>query len=111
MGDERWSGRVVRGYLGVGLISPTTSVAAAAGVPITSGILVVQVSPGTPAAQAGLRQGDVIAGIGGMTVRDQGDLQAALTNRFKPGAQVGLQINRDGNEQTVPVTLAERPTP
>jgi S1-C subfamily serine protease len=46
-----------------------------------------------------------------MTVRDQGDLQAALTNRFKPGAQGGLQINHDGNKQTVPVTLAERPPP
>jgi S1-C subfamily serine protease len=45
----------MRGYLGVGPASPTTSVTAAAGVPITSRVLVVQVSPGTPAAPAGLR--------------------------------------------------------
>ena len=102
---------MVRGYLGVGLVSVTPSVAAMAGVTATAGALVVQGSPGTPAAQAGLRQGDVIVGIGGVAVRDQGDLQEALTNRFKPGDQVGLQINRDGAEQTVTVTLGERPTP
>jgi S1-C subfamily serine protease len=105
----RQNGRVVRGYLGVGLRTVTPAIAAAAGLSRGDGVVVVEVAPGSPAAQAGLQQGDVIYAIGDVPVRSQRDLQRALTNRFKPGDTVTLKVNRNGSEQTVSVTLGERP--
>jgi len=52
----------------------------------------------------------VIVGINDVQVKSQGDLQGALTNKFKPGDTVDVRINRGGAEQTVKVTLAERPS-
>jgi S1-C subfamily serine protease len=105
----RDTGRVTRGYLGVGLRSVTASNAAALGLPTSSGVAVVQVSPGSPAAQAGLQQGDIITRIGDVNVPTQRELQDALTTRYRPGDQVALTINRGGQEQVVQVTLGTRP--
>ena len=74
-------------------------------------LCVQQVSPGSPAAQAGVQPGDVIVGIGDVAVHSQKDLQNALTTRYKPGDQVPLRINRGGSELTVQVTLGTRPQP
>jgi S1-C subfamily serine protease len=105
----RDTGQVARGYLGVGVESVTASSAAASGLPVTSGVLVQQVATGSPAAQAGLQPGDLIVGIGDVSVQSQKDLQDALTTRYRPSTQVTLRINRNGQEQTVQVTLGTRP--
>ena len=105
----RRHGRVVRGYVGVTVQSMTPALAAARGLARGDGVLVEQVSPGSPAAQAGLREGDVIVGLNDVPVGSQRDLQAALTNRFKPGDTINVRVNRGGGEQTVGVTLGERP--
>ena len=105
----RRHGRVVRGYLGVTVQSVTPALAAAQGLARGDGVLVEQVSPGSPAAGAGLREGDVIVGLNDVPVASQRDLQAALTNRFKPGDTIDVRVNRGGGEQTIGVTLGERP--
>ncbi len=107
----RRNGRVVRGYLGIGGDTVTPSVAAALGLSRDQGVVVTQVAQGSPAAQAGLQQGDVIVGLNDMPVQSLKDLQRALTNRFKPGETVQVKIVRGGNEQTLPLTLGDRPTP
>jgi S1-C subfamily serine protease len=107
----RDTGKVTRGYLGVSVQSVTAASAAAAGLNATDGVVVQQVTPGSPAAQAGAQPGDVIVGIGDVAVHSQKDLQNALTTRYKPGDQVPLRINRGGSELTVQVTLGTRPQP
>jgi serine protease Do len=108
IGQLRQNGRVVRGYLGVGLQNVTPSVAAALGLSRQDGVVVLGVEPGSPAAAAGLQRGDVIVGIGDVAVRGQVDLQRALTERFRPGETVQLRIVRGGAEQAVPITLGDR---
>ena len=72
-------------------------------------VVVGQVVAGTPAAQAGLQPGDVIVGIGDVTVKSQQDLQEALTSTFRPGDTVAVKINCGGTDQTVRVTLGTKP--
>jgi hypothetical protein len=64
--------KVTHAYLGVGTASATSGG--------QQGALVATVQSGTPAAQAGLRAGDVIVGFAGATIRSSGDLIAALTS-------------------------------
>src|SRR5262249_55506936 len=83
------------GYLGA-RVSP----AAGGG----GGILVREVTPGGPAARAGLKAGDRIVRLGDEQVRDvEAFLRAVATGR--PGDRVGLAILRDGREQGLAVTL------
>jgi serine protease Do len=56
------AGEVTRGYLGILIQQLTPELAQSFGLGQTQGILVAQVTPGSPAATAGLRQGDVITG-------------------------------------------------
>jgi serine protease Do len=102
-------GAVTRAYLGVQVESVTPSVAAAQGLARTDGVVIGQVVAGTPAAQAGLQPGDVIVGIGDVTVKSQQDLQGALTSTFKPGDTVEVKFNRGGADRTVRVTLGTKP--
>ena len=103
------TGTVSRAYLGVGAQTVTPAVAAARGLDRTSGVLVTQVSAGSPAAQGGLRAGDVIVGLGDRAVADQEDLQSALLNTFKPGDTVAIQVARAGTTLAISVTLGEQP--
>ena len=61
-------GRLNRGYLGVAVQELTPAVARGLGLSVEGGILVADVTPGGPAAQAGLQRGDVITGIDGKPV-------------------------------------------
>lgn len=106
----RQNGKVTRGYLGIGAATVTPAIAADLGLAVTNGVVIGQLDPNGPAAQAGLQQGDVIVGLGGVAVQGLQDLQNALTTKFKPGDTVDVKVNRGGTEQTVKVTLAERPT-
>ncbi|WP_344867106.1 S1C family serine protease, partial [Planomonospora alba] len=92
------SGKVVHAFLGVGLADATGD---------TEGALVSQVTEGSPAAQAGLKQGDVITKINGTLVED-GNTVVGVVRSLKPGDKVTLVYLRDGRSQTVTATLAEK---
>jgi S1-C subfamily serine protease len=92
--------KVTHAYLGVGTASATSG--------RQQGALVATVPPGTPAAQAGLRAGDVIVGFAGTTIRSSGDLISALTSA-KPGDQVKLTVLRGSSRITVTVRLVAQP--
>ena len=98
-------GVVERGYLGVMIQPVTQSLADAMGLKTTSGALVDQAQPGTPAAQAGLRSGDVITGLNGDAIKDAGDLTRHVA-ALKPGDKAEVAYLRDGSEKTASVTLA-----
>ena len=67
------------------------------------------VRSGTPAADAGVKTGDVIVKIDGVAVATGVDLRGQL-DRHKPGETVTLTIRRDGSERTLTVTLGTRPS-
>jgi S1-C subfamily serine protease len=102
------TGKVSTPYLGVSTVSITASVAAANGLPRNDGVYVQQVVAGTPAAQGGVQQGDIIFGIDNDVVKDTTTFQKALF-KHKPGDRITLKINRGGTETTVQVTLGEKP--
>jgi serine protease Do len=98
-------GVVSRGYLGVNIQPVTDAIAESLSMKTAEGAIVDQVLPGTPAADAGLKSGDVITKLDGKDVHDAGDLSLRVAG-FKPGAKVQLTYMRDGAEKTVDVTLA-----
>jgi len=73
-----------------------------------TGTGVVAVTGGSPADRAGLRPGDVIQAVGGTPTPDTQALAGVLAAAH-PGEQVTLSIIRDGQEQTVKLTLGELP--
>lgn len=115
-------GKVEHPYLGVRMQTIDQSLAEFARVP-DRGVLVTDVIPGSPAAEAGLKGGqtsvvvdgqtyrlggDVITRIDDETVETADEVQELVTSS-DPGDELTLGIERDGSEQTVTVTLGLRP--
>ena len=75
--------------------------------PTRSGVKISGTTPGTPAAKAGLKAGDILIKFGPRNLDRLEDLSAALAES-KPGDKVELKIVRDGKEIAVETTLAER---
>jgi putative serine protease PepD len=71
------------------------------------GAQVANVASGSPAAGAGLQQGDVITAVDGTTVSSPADL-ARLVRSHQPGDQVTITYSRGGNSTDAPVQLGDR---
>ena len=98
-----------RAWLGVGAKSVDASVASLLGLPTsTRGALVASVFSGSPAAKAGIRQGEVIVSFGGTTVASEADLSSAIA-AHKPGDVVQVGLLSTQGSRTVSVTLGTRP--
>ncbi|MFY9971009.1 MAG: PDZ domain-containing protein, partial [Roseiarcus sp.] len=97
-------GVVKRGYLGVAIQSVSQDIADSIGLKTAAGAIVDQVTPGAPAAEAGLQPGDVITKVGGQPIKDAADLTVRIGS-FKPGDKVALTFLRDGADKTADVTL------
>lgn len=102
------SGEVQHAYLGLRPAPNSAAIAQRFGLSTDTGALVVSVDPGTPAARAGIREGDVIVALGGDEVEQVEDLFAALRGR-EPGDRVDVTIVRDGRRRQVAVTLGRLP--
>ncbi len=106
MTDLRENGHVSRGQLGVTVQRVTSDLAQSLGLKNVSGAIVSQVTPGSAADHAGMKQGDVIEEFDGKPVSDTN----ALRNRVAeagPGANSTVTILRGGHEQTLHVKLDE----
>jgi serine protease DegQ len=101
-------GRATHSYLGIQPDQVTREVAAELGLERAGGVVVLAAIDGGPAAKAGLRPGDVIVAIDDARIETVEDLFSELRQR-KPGSRVRLTIIRDGRQQAVTVTLADRP--
>jgi serine protease Do len=99
-------GAVERGWLGVSLQSFTPELAKAMGRSVTAGALISSVTPDSPAAKAGLEQGDVVTGVGGKEIKTTRDL-ARIVGDTKPGQKLDLTVARGGGEKKVSVTIGE----
>jgi serine protease Do len=69
----------------------TPEIAAQEGITGTTGALVREVAAGGPAAEAGLKQGDVVIAVNGQGVDEQNDLRARVAN-FKPNDEITLTV-------------------
>jgi putative serine protease PepD len=69
-----------------------------------AGALIANVQPGSPAAEGGLQDGDLVVKVDGTAVTSFGDL-GVIIRRHGPGDELQLTVNRDGDEQEVTVTL------
>jgi Do/DeqQ family serine protease len=108
MEDLIKTGKVSRGFMGVGIRSLDEGLAKQFKVPDMSGALVQDVSHGGPADKAGIKNGDVIRKINGQTVESSDQLMAMVTD-LNPGTDVKLDVLRDGQPMTLHLTLGERP--
>jgi serine protease Do len=100
------NGRVVRGWLGVGIQDIDQELARALRLPSRNGVLISDVSSDSPAAKAGVQRGDVVLKVEGQPVDSSGQLRNAIATA---GAQkkVRLEILRDGKPLTLDVGLGE----
>jgi serine protease Do len=71
------------------------------------GVLVSAVEPGSPAAQAGIRAGDVVTAVAGRSVRRPADVTAAI-GAASPGSAVEIRLLREKKELTVKATIPDR---
>jgi serine protease Do len=104
----RDKGRVSRGYLGVDIGNLDFETMEAFGLQSSDGALVQGVRPDTPAADAGLRHGDVIVEVDGRPVKETRDLISYVSQK-SPGSTVVLDVVRDGKRIESRVKLSERP--
>ncbi|HEY0376930.1 MAG TPA: Do family serine endopeptidase [Pyrinomonadaceae bacterium] len=99
-------GKVRRGQLGIVVQKVTTDIASRLGLKEARGVVVAQVQPGSAAARAGIRQGDVITSLNGVEVNDPNSFRNQVAST-PPGSEIVLTALRDGREQQVRVTLGE----
>jgi serine protease Do len=99
-------GRVVRGWLGVGIQRVTPDLAKSFGLKEAAGALVSKVFEDTPAARAGLKQGDIILSFDGKKIEDSSELPRVVAST-PVGKEVNIQLFRDGKTISVQAKIAE----
>ena len=97
-------GKVVRGWLGVGIQPLTPQLAEKFGVPDGKGVLVNEVFADDPADQAGLKSGDIITRIGNERLESPNQLSRVVAG-FSPGDKIMVHVIRDGVLLQLPVLL------
>ena len=101
-------GKVVRGYLGIGIQDLNQDLAKSFGVNHTKGALITDVKEDSPADHAGLQQGDVITSYQATSVEDAVALQRLVT-KTAVGSKATMKVMRDGREREFTVTIGEQP--
>lgn len=101
-------GRVTRGWMGITLQEVTQDLARSFNLEQPRGALVADVSANSPAANAGLKAGDIIVAYAGKPVNDSADLPP-LVGATQPGASKTLTVIRDGQSREIAVTLGRLP--
>ncbi len=102
------TGRIRRGYLGLGMqpVRLPETLRGTLGLTREGALIVVNVEPDGPAGQAGLLLGDIVVGLDGRPVSDTDDVQALLQ---RVGTTVRVSILRAGEPREVPIVTGERP--
>jgi serine protease Do len=104
------NGHVTRGWLGVAIQGITPSIAKSLGLnpEQPNGALVASVTPKSPAAKAGIKQGDIIVSAGGHSIKTVHDLPR-LVAATPPGQQLALKVLRDGKQVSLEAAVAQMP--
>jgi serine protease Do len=102
-------GKVEHGYIGILPQDVTPALAKAFNAQDTSGALVGEVTPNSPAARADLKRGDIIVAINGEPVTDANQLRMKI-GMMAPNSTATLKVMRNAQAQDVAVTLGEYPS-
>ena len=104
-------GQVVRGWVGIEPMELTAELAETFGLPKQSeGVIVTGVLQNGPAANAGLRPGDLLLKVAGQPVKNVGELLTQIAS-LTPGKAAKLEVMRRNQTLTLDVTPAQRPKP
>ena len=107
IGELEESGSVTRGYLGVAIRDFTPEMGAA--IPgVTTGVLVMQPYPGTPAFKGGMRMGDIMLDYNGAPLKTAQQLQN-LVAHTKINTTVDVTVMRGGEKKVLKITIAKQP--
>ena len=101
-------GRVVRGWLGVGIQALTKELSKQFGIKEGQGVLINEVYEDDPAYAAGIKPGDIILMVDDRPVDSPNQL-SRLVARVGPGEKAKIRLLRDGKEMIYQVPMAERP--
>ncbi|MDB6057319.1 MAG: protease Do [Verrucomicrobiales bacterium] len=99
-------GKIVRGFLGVGIQELTSDLAQQFKANTLNGALVSEVSKGGPADQAGLKPGDIILRVEGKSVQDTAHLKNLIA-ATPPDTRLKMDVLRDRKEQTLTATVGK----
>lgn len=102
------TGSVSRGFLGIILQPVDNDLAQIFDLKKAEGALVAEVTNGSPAAEAGIKQGDVILKFNSSPVDSVGSLRNSVALE-RPGSKINLTIMRDKNTLTIPVVIGQFP--
>ncbi len=100
-------GQVKRGVLGVNIYNVTPDIAKEFGLTESSGALVAGVVQGSAAERAGVKTGDIITSINGVTMKDATELRNTI-GMLRIGDKVDIGLLRDGKQRKVTALIAER---
>ncbi len=102
------NGKVVRGWVGLGIQDVTQPMARAFGMNEARGVLVTEIQADGPAKKSDLAVGDVILEMNGQPVRDMNQFRLSVAS-LPPGANVRFKLVRDGKSRETAITLGELP--
>ncbi|MBN1695076.1 Do family serine endopeptidase [candidate division WOR-3 bacterium] len=102
------TGTVERGYLGIVPENLSQEIKKALNYPYEKGVYVMRVEEETPAAEAGLAEGDIILTIDNKKIEDVNILRKLIASK-SPNAKVEVTVWRNGGEKTLTVKMGKRP--
>ncbi|WP_019626899.1 S1C family serine protease [Thioalkalivibrio sp. ALJT] len=101
-------GFVARGWLGIEVQAMNRELAESFGLDAPRGVLVAGILREGPAAEAGIRAGDILTHLDGSSVNTPREALNAIA-RTQPGESLEIELLRDGEETTLAATVAQRP--
>ena len=104
------NGAVVRGYIGVEPQDVTAELAQAFKLPRKDGAIIAGVMKGGPADKAGVRTGDILIEVEGLSVTNTATMLNVIA-QLQPGTTGRFTFVRDGRDTVLPITIGRRPKP
>ena len=99
-------GRIQRGYIGVEVQDLDQNIAQAFGLDFYRGVIITNVEPNSPAAQAGLQNGDIVKSLNGKTIHNAGSLRTSIS-LIRAGNDFQLDIIRDQRKRQLTLIVGE----
>lgn len=100
------TGKAVKAFLGIYMQTVTPELQNALGLKVNKGVYITQVIENSPAEKAGLREGDVIIEVEGLSVSSASELKSIIHN-YTPGSKVKIKFDRKGKINEIEVILGE----
>lgn len=104
--DLQDDGTITRGWLGVQIKPMTEEIASVLGYDAPKGAVIADVTPDSPADEAGLEDGDIILTFADKDIADIGDLTRAVAD-VTPGSDTKAVVWREGQKMTIDVTVGD----